>query len=215
MTRHTNLWQHADFLTLWSSQTLAALSAQITQLALPLIAALALDASPFEMGLLVTMATLPNLLVALFAGSWVDHMRRRPLLIAADLTRAALLVSIPLASVFNLLTLEQLYVVLFLFGIGTTVFDVANVSYLPLLVGRSHVLQANSRIVASTSFAGAVGPGLAGLLVELITAPFAILVDAIALVVSAALLHTIRFKETDPASYNGRAGLWTDIAAGL
>lgn len=157
MTRHTNLWQHADFLTLWSSQTLAALSAQITHLALPLIAALALDASPFEMGLLVTMATLPNLLVGLFAGSWVDHMRRRPLLIAADLARATLLLSIPLAAVFNLLALEQLYAVLFLFGIGTTVFDVANVSYLPMLVGRSYLLQANSRIVASTSFAGAIG----------------------------------------------------------
>ncbi|MCB9147867.1 MAG: MFS transporter [Caldilineaceae bacterium] len=215
MTQHTNLWRHADFLALWSSQTLAALSAQITQFALPLIAALTLQASPFEMGLLVTMATLPNLLVGLFAGSWVDHMRRRPLMIAADITRAALLVSIPIASVFNLLTLAQLYSVLFLFGIGTTVFDVANVSYLPVLVGRPHVLEANSRIVASTSFAGAVGPGLAGVLVQLITAPMAILVDAVSLVLSAALLNTIRFEETDPASYDDSTSLWTDIAIGL
>ena len=198
MTRHTSLWRHSDFLALWSSQTLAALSAQITQLALPLIAVLTLSASPFEMGLLVTMTTLPNLLVGLFVGSWVDRMRRRPLMIASDVTRAILLVSIPVASLFNLLTLEQLYIVLFLFGIGTTVFDVTNVSYLPMLVGRSLVLQANSRIVASTSFAGAVGPGLAGLLVQLITAPIAILIDATSLALSAALLNTIQFKETAP-----------------
>lgn len=215
MSRDSGLWRHPDFLTLWSAQTLAALGAQVTQLAFPLIAAVTLDASPFEMGLLSTMATLPNLLVGLFAGTWVDRARRLPLMIAAAVARAVLLVSIPVASAFNILTIEQLYAVLFLFGISITVFDIASVSYLPSLVGRDRVLSANSRIVVSTSLAGAVGPGIAGVLVEVLTAPIAILVDAVSLVLSATLLRTIRFQETDPALHYHRTNLWTELAEGL
>jgi MFS family permease len=215
MSPTASLWRHHDFRTLWFAQTLAALSANVTHLALPLIAVVALHASPFEMGLLSAMATLPNLLLGLFAGPWVDRALRRPLLIAADGARALLLVSIPISFAFNLLTMGQLYVVLFLFGIGTTVFEVANASYLPGLVGRDQVLSANSRIVASTSVAGAVGPGLAGALVQLLSAPLAILVDSTALVISAALLSTIRSREARPLPPSHHSSLWSELAAGL
>ena len=215
MPQLAGLWRHPDFLKLWAAQTLAALSAHVTQLALPLIAALSLHASPVKMGLLSTMATLPNLLVGLFAGTWADRARRRPIMIAADVTRALLLLSIPVASVFKVLTIWQLYIALFVFGIATTVFDVANVAYLPSLVGRNQVLSANSRIVASTSVAGAVGPGLAGALIQLLTAPLAILVDAGCLILSATLMRTIRSREPAPVPCQHRSSIWHDVADGL
>jgi MFS family permease len=215
MPRQADLWRHADFLKLWAAQTLAALSAYVTHLALPLIAALTLHASPFEMGLLNTMATLPNILIGLFAGTWADRARRRPLMIASDVVRALLLVSIPVASVFKVLTIWQLYAVLFLFGIATTLFDVANVSYLPSLVGREQLMGANSRIVASTSVAGALGPGLAGTLLQLLTAPIAVLVDALSLIVSATLMHAIRAPEPAPAPGSSHTSIWRDIFDGL
>jgi MFS family permease len=215
MPRHAGLWRHPDFLKLWAAQTLAALSAYVTHLALPLIAALTLHASPFQMGLLSTMATIPNLLIGLFAGTWADRASRRTLMIAADVARALLLVSIPVASVFKVLTIWQLYAVLFLFGIGTTLFDVANMSYLPSLVGREQLLSANSRLVASTSVAGAVGPGLAGTLIQLLTAPIAVLVDAVSLGVSATLMHTIRSLEPQPIPGNLHTSVWMEISDGL
>jgi MFS family permease len=215
MPRLTGLWRRPDFLTLWAAQTLAALSANVTNLAVPLIAALTLYASPFEMGLLGAMATLPNILIGLFAGTWVDRARRRPIMIAADVIRALLLGSIPIAVIFDILSIWQLYSVLFLSGICTTFFDVANLSYLPSLVGRDQLTSANSRIVASTSVAGAVGPGLAGGLVQLLTAPIAILVDACTLALSATLMCTIRSREPEPAAIGQRGSIGQDISEGL
>jgi MFS family permease len=215
MPRHTGLWRHPDFLKLWAAQTLAALSANVTNLALPLIAALTLHASPFEMGLLSTAATLPNILVGLFAGAWADRARRRPIMIAADVARAVLLLSIPAAVLLNLLTIWQLYAVLFLSGICTTFPDVANVSYLPSLVGRSQLIGANSRIVASASVANAVGPGLAGGLIQILTAPLALIVDACSLALSAVLMLAIGSREHTPAPERRSAGIREDISRGM
>jgi MFS family permease len=215
MPRLTGLWRHPDFLKLWCAQTLAALSANVTNLALPLIAALTLHATPFEMGLLSTIATLPNILVGLFAGAWADRARRRPIMIAADLARAILLLSIPLATLFGLLTIWQLYAVLFLSGICTTFFDVANVSYLPSLVGRVQLVNANSRIVASASVANAAGPGLAGGLIQLLTAPIALLVDAGTLAASAVLILAIRSPEAKPAPESRNESIWHNISSGI
>lgn len=203
------------FLKLWCAHTLAALSANVTNLALPLVAALTLHATPFEMGLLSMVATLPNMLVGLFAGTWADRRRRKPIMVAADLARAMLLLSIPLAALFGLLTLWQLYAVLFLSGICTTFFDVANVSYLPSLVGRAQLVGANSRIVASASVANAAGPGLAGGLIQLLTAPIALLADACSLALSAILMLAIRADEPEPAAPRQRASLRQEIAQGL
>lgn len=211
----TGLWRHTDFLKLWTGQTLSALGSTITNLALPLTAALILHASAFEMGLLSTAATVPNLLFGLVAGVWADRVRRRPIMIGADISRALLLLSIPAAALFHLLTMGQLYAVLFLAGACTTFFDVANVSYLPSLVGRGHVVSANSRLVASASVATAVGPGVAGGLIQLFTAPTAIIVDALSVAVSAVLVLTIRSTESALIADNRRAGVWGEIADGL
>lgn len=198
MASQPSLWRHHDFLKLWTAHTLASLSSNVTTLALPLIAALTLHASPFEMGLLGTMATLPNLVVGLLAGTRADRTRRRPTLITAHLVRALLLISIPVAFGLGVMTIWHLYAVLFLFGVCTTFSEVAQVTYLPTLVGRGRLLAANSQLAASSSAMTAVGPGLAGVLIQLLTAPLAVLADAGTLLVSATLVTRIKTTEPRP-----------------
>jgi MFS family permease len=190
-----SLWRHGDFLRLWSAQTISQFGSQITLLALPLVALLVLDASAFQVAVLATVEWLPWLLVSLPAGAWVDRVRRRPVLILADLGRGAALLSIPIAYWLDALTLGQLYVVGFATGVLTVFFDVAYQSYLPSLVERRQLSDGNSKLEISRSAAGLAGPGLAGLLVELVTAPVAILGDAISFLASAAFLGRIRREE--------------------
>jgi MFS family permease len=192
------LWRHADFLYLWSAQTISQFGTQITLLALPLAAILVLDASAFEVALLGAVEFAPFLLFALPAGVWVDRMRRKPILVVADLGRAALLVSVPIAHAFDALTMWQLYVVGFGAGIGTVFFDVAYQSYLPSLVERTSLVEGNSKLEVSRSGAQLAGPGLAGVLVGVVGAPYAILVDAVSYVASALLLVRIDRPEVLP-----------------
>src|SRR4029450_5589294 len=173
------LWRHPDFLKLWSAETVSQFGTQVSQLAIPLTAVLVLDASAFQVAALGTVEFLPFILFTLPAGVWVDRLPRRPILIAGDFGRAALLASIPVAYVLDALTLGQLYVVGFLVGICTVFFDVAYQSYLPALVEREHIIEGNSKLEISRSSAQIAGPGFAGLLIQAITAPYAILVDAV------------------------------------
>ncbi|HKG56160.1 MAG TPA: MFS transporter, partial [Candidatus Limnocylindrales bacterium] len=190
-----SLWRHADFMRLWVGQTVSELGSVVTRTAVPLVALLALGAGPLELALLIVSASLAVLLVGLFAGAWVDRLRRRPLLIWADALRAVLLLSIPAAYVAGVLRMEQLYVVVFLAGCLAAFFDAAYPAYLPSLVGVNQVVEANSKLATSSSLAEIGGPGLGGGLVQLIGAPFAILVDAISFVVSAISLAMIRSPE--------------------
>jgi MFS family permease len=130
-------------------------------LALPLIAALTLGATPWQMGLLSAAGTAPILFVGLFAGVWVDRLRRRPLMIAMDIGRAAILLVIPLASALGLLRIEILYVVALLVGALSVLFDVAHLAFLPSLVGREQLVEGNSKLQTTTSVAQVAGPGLA------------------------------------------------------
>src|SRR6266700_868280 len=190
-----------NFGLLWSGQTISEFGSRITREGLPLAANLVLRATPVQMGLLAAIGTLPVLLVSLFAGVWVDRLRRRPLLIVADLGRAILLLSIPLAAVFGLLRIEQLYLVAALVGILTIIFEVANQSFLPGLVPREQIVEANSKLSASSSLAEIGGPTLAGVLVQAITAPLAILFDALSFLVSALCAGFIRELAVTPALY--------------
>jgi len=192
------LWRHDDFLRLWSAQTLSQFGSQISQLALPLAAILVLEASAFEVAFLGTVEFLPFLLFALPAGVWVDRLRRKPILVIADAGRAVLLASIPIAYALDVLTIWQLYAVGFLVGVCTVFFDVAYQSYLPSLVARSNLVEGNSKLETSRSAAQLAGPGLAGVLIGAITAPYAILLDAISFVGSAALVFRIRRPEDVP-----------------
>jgi MFS family permease len=193
------LWRHRDFLKLWSAETISMFGSQVDDLAIGFVAIVVLDASAFEVAVLGTLAFLPFVLFTLPAGVWVDRLRRRPVLIAGDFGRAALLATIPIAYVADALTLWQLYAVVFLVGVFQVFFDVAYMSYLPSLVERDQIVEGNSKLEVSRSAAQVAGPGIGGLLVEILTAPYAVLVDAASFVASGLFLVGIRKKEDAPA----------------
>ncbi len=182
---------------------------------MPLTAILLLDANAIQMGILAASLNLPALVVGLFVGAWVDRLQRRPLLIAADIGRAILLMSIPAAALLDLLTIEHLYVTAFLVGFLTLVFDVAYRSYLPSLVSRERLIEGNSKLELSRSAAEIGGPGLAGALIQVVTAPFAILVHAVSLLFSALFLGAIDASEAAAPARDAERRLWRDIADGL
>jgi MFS family permease len=192
------LWRHSDFVRLWGAQTISQFGTQITLLALPLAAIVVLDASAFEVAVLTAVEWMPWLLFSLPIGAWVDRVLRKPILVAADVGRALVLLSVPLAYAFDALTIWQLYAVGFAHGILTVFFDVAYQSYLPSLVERRQLEEGNSKLEVSRSGAQLAGPGIAGVLVELVTAPVAILADAVSFIVSALFLRSIRREEAPP-----------------
>lgn len=191
----SSLWRHADFLKLWAGQTISELGSVVTRTAVPLVALLVLGAGPLEMALLVVSASLAILLVGFAAGAWVDRLRRRPLLIWTDTIRAFLLLSIPVAYAARALHMEQLYVVMFFEACFGALFDAAYPAYVPSLIGVDRVVDGNSKLATSSSIAEIGGPGLAGALVQIVSAPFAILVDAVSFAVSAISLVLIRSPE--------------------
>ncbi len=213
--RRTGLWHHRDFLRFWAAQSVSHVGTQISLLALPLLAALTLDASPFEVGVLAAAGQAPMLLVGLFAGAWVDRRLRRPVMMIADLGRAAVLLVIPIAAAFDALSMGVLYAVAFIAGTLTVFFDVSYLSYVPVLVGRGGLVEANGKLEATSSIAQVTGPGLGGLLVALLTAPFAMLVDAASFLVSALFLSRIRTVEPPPTPVHERPGVLHEIKEGL
>ncbi len=203
-----------DFLKLWGGQTVSMFGAQVTAVALPLTAALHLDASPAQMGLLVAAGSAPYLLLGLPAGVWVDRRRRRPVLIGADLGRAALLAAVPALALTGLLRMELLVGIALLVGTCSMLFELAYPSYLPALVGPERLQESNARLRTSMSVADLGGPGLAGLLVQAVTAPFALLLDALSFLASAAGLRAIR-REEPPPDPAGRGDARAELLEGL
>ena len=149
----TSLWHHSGFLLLWSGQTISQFGSQITTWALPLTAIVLLKATAGQIGLLVAVGNVSYLLVGLFAGVWVDRVKRRPLLIVTDIGRALLLGSIPLTALLSYLSMTQLYIVTFLTGLLTVLFDVAYQSFLPSLVTRNQLVEGNSKLEVSVAVA--------------------------------------------------------------
>jgi len=212
----TSLWRHPDFLKLWAGQSVSLFGSLLTQFALPLLAALMLGAGAGQMALLAAAEVVPGLLLGFVAGVWVDRLRRRPLLIAADIGRALALVSIPLAAVLGTLRIEQLYVVAVLVSVCSVFFDVAYPSFLPSLLRREHLVEGNSKLAASESLAEVSGWSIAGVLVQVAGAPLAILVDAATFVISAVSLATIRTKEATPTvAAEAREKMAREVAQGL
>jgi MFS family permease len=209
------LWRHADFLRLWGAATVSQVGSQVTLLALPLVAVLVLEASAFEVALLTTFDFLPFLLFGLAAGVWVDRLARRPIMIATDLGRALALLTIPLAYAVDVLTLAQLYAVGFAVGVMTVFFELAYTSYLPSLVPREQLIDANSKLEVSRSGAYIGGPGLGGILVGLLSAPGAIVLDAVSFVVSGLLVLRIKGREQWIATAGPRTGLGRELVEGI
>ena len=214
MRRFGGLLRQRDFMSLWGAETISQFGSQVTFLALPLVAILVLDEIAFRVAALTTAQFLPFLLFTLPAGVWVDRLRRRPILVAGDVGRGLVLASVPLAHWAGVLTIWQLYAVAFLVGVGTVFFDVAYQSYLPSLVGREQVLEGNSKLEISRAASTIGGPGLAGGLVSVLTAPVAIVVDAISFFASASLLGLIRTGEDVPPREERRS-LLAELREGL
>lgn len=212
--RRGGLWHHLDFRRLWIGETVSQFGTFISQLALPLVAILVVHATTFEVGLLATFEMLAFLVVGLPAGAWVDRMRYRWVLIVNDLVRAAALGSIPLAQLLGVLTIGQLYVVALVTGVSTVFFDVAYQSYLPQLVDRDALVEGNSKLQASESVSQIAGPAIGGLLIQWLSAPYAVLVDALSFLWSASWVAAIRTRAPKPARKPDRH-LGREILEGL
>jgi predicted MFS family arabinose efflux permease len=201
---------------LWTGQTISEFGSGLG--ALPLLAILFLDATPAQMGLLETMRAAPVVFLGLFAGVWIDRARRRPFLIVADLGRALLLGLVVLAAFTEQLNIIYLFVAAFLVGSLTIFFNIAYQAYVPALVERKQLVEANSKLGITASLAEIASPGLGGLLVQLITAPLTLLLDAVSYLASAVVIATIRTAEPKSDLQEGprRPGqIWQDILEGL
>jgi len=208
------LGRNTDFLKLWTGFTIAVVGSQITVLALPLTAILVLGAGPTDTGLLVAARMAPSLVVGLFIGAWVDRLPRKPILVAADLGSAIVIGSIPVAAALGVLSLAQLYVVAFFAGVFNVWTELARGAMVPALVGRAQLVAANSRLQGSSAVAQVAGPSAGGLLVQALTAPAAMLFDALGFLASAGFLLSIRARETVRPREAGRS-LRREIGEGL
>jgi MFS family permease len=210
-----SLWRNRTFVAVWSASTISIFGSLITRTALPFAAILVLDAGAIEISAIRGAEEIAALVVGLLAGAWVDRLRRRPLMIAADLGRAILLGSIPVAFVAHALGMTQLVLVAFFAALLTTIFDVADRSYLPTVVPRHQLVDANSALTASGSVAEFTSFGIGGFLIKIFSAPIAILVDAVSFVVSAVLLGTIRRPEPPTTPAHNREPVLREIRDGL
>ena len=205
-----SLFQHRDFVRLWIGQTVSIFGSLITRTALPFTAILFLKATPVQVALLSSVDLLAGFLVGLFAGVLVDRLARRPILIATDLGRAAVVLLVPLAALTGVLRMEMLYLVAVLSGTLSTLFDVAYTSYLPTLVHPDELVEGNSKLTATASVAEFLAFGAGGWLVQILSAPFALLIDAGTFLVSALSLLLIRQTEQRPEPAEPSEG---DLAA--
>lgn len=208
------LWLSRDFRKLWASLTITSFGAQITNLALPLTAALLLHATPMQMGILVALETLPFALFSLHAGVLLDRVRKLPVVIAADLGRGLALLAIPIAARFDLLSIGLLFGVGFLCGVQNVVGGAAYQVLLARVAGRKRLVEVNAKISLGETSAALIGPGLAGGLIQALTAPFAIAFDAVGFVFSALLLRRVEARN-DIAHVRGTTNVWREIGEGL
>jgi MFS family permease len=213
--RASSLWRHADFLKLWSGQTISIFGTLVTRFALPLIAALMLGAGPAQMALLSAAEILPGLVLGFFVGVLVDRLRRRPMLIAVDLGRALVLGSIPVAALLGSLHLLQVYLVALTVSVLNVCFTVAYPAYLPTLIRREQLVEGNAMLEASASVAEVAGWSVAGMLVQVFSAPLAILVDSATFLVSACSILAVRAREPRPAPPNERLHVGREALHGL
>jgi MFS family permease len=210
-----SLWRNANFLKLWTGESISLAGSQVTELALPLTAVLSLGAGASEIGLLGAARFAPFLLVTMPAGIVADRHRRRPILIWANLGRALLIGLIPVLALLGWLRIEHLYAIAFATGVLTVFFDVTYWSYMPTLVERDQLIEGNSRMMATSSIATIGGPGLGGALVQVLTAPVALLVDAASFLVSAISLGLIRHREPLPDPSSAGTGILAELREGF
>lgn len=199
------LLANRDFTRFWFGETVSLFGVRITALALPLTAVLVLDANPGHLGVLWFLTYLPYLFAMPF-GVLVDRLPKRPLMIAANLLRGVLIGLVPVLAALDLLTMGLLYAITLGMAFGTVLFEVCWQSYVPVLVHKDDLVAANGRVTASWSAAESAGPGLGGLLVQALTAPFALVANAFSYLVSVWTLWRIKAPEPRPAPSGRRVG---------
>ena len=210
-----SIWVNPAFIRVFVAATVSIFGDLVTRTALPFAAILVLGAGPLEIAAIRACEILGGLVFGLVAGAWVDRLKRRPVMIAADLGRAVLLGTIPAAALAGVLSIPQLIVVAFLTSVLTAFHNVADTAYLPTVVEKDHLVAANSALAASGSVAEFSAFSIGGFLVQILTAPIAIAVDAASFLVSAMVLGTIRQPEPPPRPAAERAPLLTEIRDGL
>src|SRR4029077_11551739 len=203
-----------EFVKLWTSMTITSFGAQITNLALPLTAAVMLAATPMQMGVLIALETLPFALVSLHAGVLIDRVRKLPIVIVANIVRGVALLAIPIAAFAGVLSVDILFVVGFVCGIQNVVGGAAYQVLLAQMAGRRRLVEVNAKIILGETSSALVGPGLAGVLIQLLTAPFAILLDALTFFGSALMLRRIRIPH-DVRKPGSRPSVMAEIHEGL
>ncbi|MEV4176978.1 MFS transporter [Nonomuraea sp. NPDC049709] len=208
-------FRRRDFRLLLLGQTTSQLGAQVSAVAIPLLAVVTLQASPMQLGLVTASGTVAFALIGLPAGAWIDRCRRRPVLVAADLARAVLLATIPLSALLGTPTLAQLVLVSLLTGVARVFFDVGYQSYLPSVVGRAELLAGNSAMETVRAGGQLVGPGLGGWATTLLGAANVVLIQAVTFAVSAVSLLAIRTREPAAPSRTDGVRLGTQIRDGL
>ena len=201
----TTLWRNRDFVKLWTSLTITHFGGQITFLALPLTAALLLDASAFEMGVLTALEALPFALFGLIAGVMVDRLPKLPIIVWSDIARGVGLLAVPICAWLGVLSMSLLYLVGFLVSAAAVLGWPAYQVFMTERVGRDRLVEANAKIGVSDSTAQLIGPGLAGGLIQWLTAPFAILLDALSFFLSAWILRGIRPLPSDAPKMRARS----------
>ncbi len=209
------LWRNSDFLKLWSAETISAFGDTISDVALPLVAIITLGAGAREMGILKALDNAPVLLFGLFVGVWVDRVRRRPLMIATQLGRGILLATVPVAAGAGILRIELLYFVSFFGGMLSAIFVLATTTLLPSLLSQEDLVEGNSKLSISRSVAQIAGPGLAGALVESLTAPFTVALDVLSFLISSVGLLFIRSSESVRIRNQRTQGIWNEIGEGF
>jgi MFS family permease len=213
-SRSASLWRHHDFRLIWAGDTVSVFGMQIVGLAIPILAVQVLEADEVQMGLLGALQMLAFLLLSLPAGAWVDRWRKKRVLVVGDLTRAVVLLALPLAWWAGVLAMWQVYVVALVTGAVTVFFDVANQSYLPQIVEGDQIADANGKLQASQQTAAVAGPALGAVLVRVVGSPYAIAVTSVCMALSSLFVSRVRHVEQAP-DRQARRPLRTEIGEGL
>ena len=198
MSSSNSLWHHRDFVRLWLAQSISAFGARITREGLPILAITTLAAPPGALGVLAAVGSGAALTVGLASGGFIDRSRRRPILIGADLLRATVLLSLPVAAMLGLVTLPHLLLAAGLVTGASVTFDIASHAYLPALIGKPQLMDGNAKLATTEAIAEVGGPALAGVLFQWLTAPIAVIVNAGTYLASAAFLATLSSVEPPP-----------------
>jgi len=211
-----SLWKLDVFLKLWAGQTIAQIAAQVSFLAIPLVATITLKATPIQMGLLTAAASLPSLIFGLQAGAIIDRRKRQPIMIGADLLRFVTLAMIPLAWWLDILSIPLLCLIVLVSGVGSLTFDVAYQAFLPSVIERHRLVDGNNKLEFSRTASELAGPGIAGNLIQFLGAPLTLLFNAALYAISALVIWRMRFQEQiDVLDHERDAGIWPRIMAGV